>query len=509
MVKIAKAKKPKPSKPETVNKAINGITEGEYSAAPYVDKFPQVIGSRLTLNQVSSIMKQCTAGNRYDYVNLLNELRERDPSALACLQQRVISVTSSEFTVREQDYITELQKPVAEKIANFVRVKLHQIHGFKMSLQELQWAIFYGLTGQEITWEEDFQGNTVPTRLNFIHPARLEYPVQSSWDLYVIDRGTGFASGKGQDGYGIKVEDYPGKFLIHTARLLGDYPTRDGLGRILAIPMTLKSMALRSASQTIERFAKPWAIAYYNTKSEENRGNPRIATVDIANSDVSKAELALQALGTGAMTYAVLPDSVELKPQENLTGSFTAELPQTIFMKFLDQQIARAVLTTDEFTIAAGVGSQAKAEVLKRNLMQIMQYDADNLAETLTRDLIRYMVEWNFYDELCEYGSEIIPKLVIQVQDAPNLEQLVKAAEMAFKLGGDINIQRLCDAWDIPLTDDPLKIAKGRADPDEQLKADTQKEISDKTIAASKETAKISASAKSTSKPAAKSSKTK
>jgi phage gp29-like protein len=509
MVKIAKTKKPKPSKPETVNKAVNGVTQGEYSAAPYVDKFPYVIGSRLTLNQVSSIMKQSTAGNRYDYVNLLNELRERDQSGLACLQQRVISVTSSEFTVREQDYITEEQKPVAEKIANFVRVKLHQIHGFKMSLQELQWAIYYGITGQEITWEDDYQGYRVPTRLNLIHPARLEYPVQSSWDLYIIDRGMGFMNG-GADAYGIKVEDYPGKFLIHTARLMGDYPTRDGLGRALAIPMTLKSMALRSASQTIERFAKPWAIAYYNTKSEENRGNPRIATVDIANSDVSKAELALQALGTGAMTYAVLPDSVELKPQENLTGSFTAELPQTIFMKFLDQQIARVVLTTDEFTIAAGVGSQAKAEVLKRNLMQIMQYDADNLAETLTRDLIRYMVEWNFYDDLITYGSEIIPKLVIQVQDAPNLEQLVKAAEQAFKLGADINIQRLCDAWDIPLTDDPLKKAKGRPDPDEQLKADTQKEISDKTIAASKETAKISATAKPSAKSTAKkSSKTK
>lgn len=491
--------KPKIKKPKISDKVtpdqMNGVTVGDISGAPYVDKFPRVIGSRLTLNEVSSIVKQSVFGNRCEYVDLLDELVKKDSSAYACLMQRILSVVSAEFTIREAEYVSNKDKPRAERVANFVRRKIAGIHGLKRSLQELQWAIFLGITGQEISWKTDSEGYIVPNNLNLIHSRRLEYPEQNTWNLYIMDKGM-MPDKDNPYYYGIRAASYPGKFVIHTPGLRGGYPTNDGLGHQLVICMTLKAMALRSGAQTIERFAKPWAIAYYNTKSEENKGNPRVATTNGPNSDVAKAELALQALGTGAMTYATLPDSVSLQPQENLTGSFTAELPQTIFIKYLDQQIARAVLTTDEFTIAAGVGSQAKAEVLKRNLMQVLQYDAELLANTLTEQLIHYLVLYNFPEDI-----DFVPKLIMQVQDAPNLEQLVLAAEQAFALGADINIQKLCDAWDIPLTDDPALIAKGRASPDEQLKADTQVKTADKAIkskekAASKSKKSVASNAK-------------
>lgn len=457
------------------NKAVNGTTVGEYTGESYLDRHPRVIGSRLTMNQVSTIMRRCTWGERCEYVDLLDELIERDGSTYACMSQRVLSVTSSQFTVREKQDIKDEDKEKAKEVADFVRRKINNIHGFRKSLQELQWhSMLYGLGAQEVDWDENNEGECVPVRLNFVHSRRLEYPIDESWDLYVTDKGKiPTQKQKGRDFYGVKIDKYPGKFIVHAPSIRGQYPTRDGLGRQLVIMMALKSMALRSASQTIERFAKPWAIAYYNTKSEENKGNPRVATTNGANSDVAKAEQALQALGTGGLTYTVLPDSVTLMPQENLTGSFTAELPQTIFIKYLDQQTARIILTTDEFTIAAGVGSQAKAEVLKRNLMQVLRYDANNLADAISRDLIQWMVRWNFPPEYWD----LLPQFGIQVQDAPALEQMVKAAEAAMAMSAPIDIQALCDEWNIPLTDDPSKLAKMQINPNEQLKAETQVQI--------------------------------
>ncbi len=455
--------------------AINGVTTGEHTGNSYLDRFPRVIGSALTMNQVSSIMRRCTQGERCNYVDLLDDLLEKDGSTYACLSQRVLSVTSAEYSVREKEHIKDSDKEKAKEVADFVREKLHNIHGFRANLTMLQYhALLYGLGAQEVTWDEDYEGKLVPTRLNMVHSRRLEYPVQEKWELYVTNKGWIADSRSAKDFYGVRVDKYPSKFIVHAPSIRGQYPTRDGLGRQLVIMMALKAMALRSASQTIERFAKPWAIAYYNTKSDETKGVPRVATTNGANSDVAKAELALQALGTGGMTYTVLPDSVQLMPQENLTGSFTAELPQTIFIKYIDQQTARIILTTDEFTIAAGVGSQAKAEVLKRNLMQMLRYDANNLSDSITRDLIQWMVIWNF-DESYHH---LVPEFKLQVQDAPNLEQMVKAVEQAMAMGAPIDIKALCDEWDIPITDKPENLAKMVVDPNEELKAETQLEIS-------------------------------
>jgi phage gp29-like protein len=456
------------------SEAMNGVTSGEYSGASYLDRHPTMIGSKLTMNEVSMIMRRCTWGEREAYVDLLDDLIEKDGSTYACMAQRVLSVTSSQYSIRENQYVEEEDKEKAKEVADFVRRSVHNIQGFRRSLQELQWhSMFYGLGSQEVKWDENAKGEIHPTRLDFVHSRRLQYPVQEKWDLYIADRGVSPSNAGTKQFWGVKVDKYPGKFIVHAPSIRGQYPTRDGLGRQLCIMMALKAMALRSASQTIERFAKPWAIAYYNTKSEETKGNPRVATTNGENSDVAKAERALQALGTGGLTYTVLPDSVELKPQENLTGSFTAELPQTIFIKYLDQQTARIILTTDEFTIAAGVGSQAKAEVLKRNLMQVLRYDAGNLADAITRDLIQYIVMWNFPPDYWH----LIPHFIIQVQDAPALEQMVLAAEAAMNMSAPIDIEALCDEWNIPLTDDPEKMAKVQVDPNEELKAETTLEV--------------------------------
>lgn len=482
----------------------NGVNIGEYAPAPMIDKNPRVVGSRLTLNEVSAIMRQATYGLRKGYVDMINELLERDASAYAALSQRVLSVASSEIAVRPPKYIRKKYQKRAETIAEWVREKIHQIPELKQSIAQLQWGMFYGITAQEITWRKDREGRHVPVRLNFIHSRRLEYPRDSSWDLYIKDDGDDVMRAvqnakmrsRAEPWWGTRVADFPGKFIVHAPSIRSDYPTREGLGRQMAIYMALKSMALRSGSQTIERFAKPWAIGYYNTKTEDNP-NPRVATTTKPDGDIYKAAEAMEALGTGAMTYAVLPDSVELKPQENLTGSFTAELPQTIFIKYIDQQIARAVLTTDEFTIAAGVGSQAKAEVLKRNLMQVLQWDAAMLAESLRRDLVYYMVAYAFPQDI-----DLIPEIIIQVQDAPNLEQLVMAAQCAFELGAPIDIQAICDKFNIPITDDPKKQAQPRVDPNEELKAETQKAISKESNKTKKEVAAKSAAKAATTKTA-------
>src|SRR5437016_3905133 len=78
----------------------------------------------------------------------------------------------------------------------------------------------------------------------------LSFPVPGSWDLYIWDQGAvapDFSYSPTNRMYGLRVDDIPGKFVIHAPQIRGGYPTRNGLGRQLAYWITLKLVATRGA----------------------------------------------------------------------------------------------------------------------------------------------------------------------------------------------------------------------------------------------------------------------
>lgn len=412
---------------------LNQIAPGQYAASgrnrgigdegtlapwPTVDKYPTIIGSSLTLSYLSSVYRSAQTGYRREYVDVLDELLERDPHAFAVVSQRIIGVSSGRLTMIPA-HCDDSEIELAKEIANDCERAIHGIDQRSQALSGLLWGIFYGVSAAEINWAFA-AGKWTPTSLSWIHSRRLAYPDANTWAVKIWDLGMLVGWGSTQQmnsttmsGFGLSPSDFPGKFIVHAPQLRGDYPTRDGLGREIGYWMALKLMSARNLSAFVERFGKPWPIGYYNT-TIEGKDHPRAADTD----DKAVLQATLENLGAGNLNAAALPDSVHVDLGGPLASRLPPELPQTQLIRVCNGEISKAVLGQSDTTEAGGNGSRSAAEVRKSGTIELYRYDAACLCSTLKRDLISVYVHLNYP------GSEhLTPTPHLDVEPPPDRKE--------------------------------------------------------------------------------------
>lgn len=420
------------------------IQEQDAPIAPYpqTDRNPSVLGSNITISYVSNVMRLATTGYRQQLVDLEAELIERDPHAFSVVSQRILTGASGRIQIipRSDDVLSKSEKKRAKKIASFCQRAVADIPDLRESLSRLLWAIYYGVSCAEIEWKI-VDGATVPAYLHMVHTRRIAYPDPNCWDAFIYDQGPTYFNQIGKSRtdatpYGLRIRDYESKFVLHTPSLRGDYPTREGLGRQIVFYLALKGMAVRGASQAIERFAKPWSIAKYRTRADKD---PRAATKE----DIDAATRAVRALGEGTLTAATLPDAVDIS-MIGVEG--TGNLSVKDYLKFLDDQVSKCVLFTTELTDSSVNGSKSKAEMLRTTLMTACYFDVDNLSQTLTRDLIYWIVKYNFPED-----CHLCPKLNISIDESPSPETAIDFAMKLAQLNAPVDIDSLADRVGVAL----------------------------------------------------------
>lgn len=405
----------------------------EHPLAPWpnVDRYPTVIGSQLTTAFISAVYKGCTYGYRREYVDVLNELLERDPSTYGAIAQRVfvvsgarVELTPPEWT-KGTKYETEAQEICTETASIFEAIPRRG-----SAFADMQWAIYYGATASEIMWEQR-DGLWTVSELLPIHSRRIGYPDTSNWEPHIWDQGAmSFiqdAFGLGTQGmFGFPLSRYPHKFIYHTPRLRGDYPTRDGLGREIAFWMALKGMAFRGGGQYIERFAKPWVLGKYKT-APSGSSEPRTAN----DADILILKQTAAAIAAGTLSSSVLPDSVEAGMQGPALGTgANAKLQHVEFIEFIDRQIAMAVQGQSDTMQAGANGSRAATEVRKEGSKELYRYDGVVFAEDIRASLIRSIVSLN------RPGREhLTPLVTCHVSDKPDPLTRVEVVSKAVMIG--------------------------------------------------------------------------
>lgn len=409
---------------------------------PLADRNPVVLGSGLTLQSISNVFRSAQTGYRQQYVDVLDELLEREPHGFAVLSQRILACAGGrlEVTAAKTDPGSP-DEQTARDIAGYVRCCLDRLPSFKESLAGLLWALYYGIAAAEISWSIDAKG-WYPSRLHFVHSRRLSYPDPSTWELHIWDQGFvrwGSLSAPTSQGYGVVLADFPGKFIVHAPSLRGDYPTREGLGRELAYWFALKGIAARGAGQYVERFGKPWTLGYFRT------GAPGAEYGRAANDDdIAKGGQAAAGLGAGTLSAALLPDSIKLSVEQPTGGLGHAE-----FISLCDAQISKAVvgqtLTTE---VGSTGGNRALGQVHKDGQKEIARYDAASLSETLKRDLVTWIVRLNFPE-----ATHLIPTVTIIVDEKPNPMDQVRVAAEAVKIGMPVDADELAERLGLPLVD--------------------------------------------------------
>lgn len=256
------------------------------------------------------------------------------------------------------------------------------------------------------------------------------------WDLHIWDQGAvwgefGMAP-TNRSLYGLRVSDFPGKFIVHVPQLRGDYPTREGLGRELGDWFLLKRLAARGAAAYLERFAKPFALASYNTAEPAPNTGPRVAQKE----DIDAAEAAMGALGVGSLSNWVHPDCITVDMKTPDVSGGTSKLGYLEFLQFANGEISKAVATNTFTTETGKYGSRSTAEVGVNQELVVARYDAACFGETLRRDLCAPLARLNFPSD-----HDLVPRVKIHVEDEPApsdvMDLAVKAASIGVRLAQD------------------------------------------------------------------------
>jgi len=429
--------------PEGMTPGLAPVTDERVIAPwPQVDRYPIVIGSRLTFDYIAACMRMAVVGYRMMYVDLLSELIDHEPRGMAALHKQCVAIASARYEVVPAVRDGKPEADLAKEIAEHVEAQLAQIPFWVTRIFQLAWWGGLSAVGaHEIVWrlpqdDPSGAGQWWIDSLQFIHSRRLSYPNWMLWDLHVWDQGMGGGMASDPIDFGVRMADYPDKFVAHTPSLRAEYANREGRGRILTIYFALKRLVVRCSAQDFERFVKPWVVAYYST-SNMATGKPRVAN----DKDVAMADAAMRGAGLGSLAGLTLPDSIKLELLKAITAMSATE-----FLAYLDEGI-ELVCSGQSYTASPGeTGARAASQVATRESLEGKRYETNQMAETIRATLARTIVRLNYP------GMErLTPFIVGHVEPKMAPKESLELATMAANVGAPVDGVRVCKDAGVPL----------------------------------------------------------
>lgn len=398
----------------------------QIASAPAIDRMPIILGSSITLASLHAAMQQSLTGYRQRLVDMLDELVDLEPHGVSVYSKRFVAIAGGRMEITPAEVVKE-ERDRAQEICTLVKQQVEGIPYRTEHFYSLLWADLYGITGSEILWEHPRASEWNVTGLQDIHSRRLSYPDFSRWDLYVWDQGAVM----GPDPLmapttGLRIADFPNKFLVYSPRLRGNYPTREGHGRILAVYWCLKRLVLRIGAQDFERFTKPWVIAYFSTVDEAT-GKPTPAERE----DILAGDRAVKALGAGSLAGVTLPDSIKI----DLLNA-ASKLDFFKFLKYIDDATTKLAIGSTMNTEPGQFGNKGGAQQGKEDAREISRYGAQTFCDMLRQDLAGPIARLNFG---ADTPARLIPQLKIHIERPDPqriLEIATKAAEFDIPVDG-------------------------------------------------------------------------
>ncbi len=316
--------------------------------------------ANLTPAKLSSILREADAGDHYRQMELFEELEEKDAHIFSCLQTRKLSVANLDYQVLPPKSGRE-----AAKITQFVQESLDRLE-LEQALIDLLDALGKGFSVLEIMWEVK-QGAVAPEKLAWRH---------QKW-FRPEETGEGFRLLS--DAEPIRGEYLPpDKFIIHQYRARSGVASRGGILRVVVWMYLFKHYAVKDWVSFAEVFGMPLRLGKYPAGSSEN-----------------DREVLLQAVVNLAQdAAAIIPEGMSIEFVE-AAKSASVNFYEGL-ARFCNQEISKAVLGQTLTTENVGSGSYALGKVHQEVRHDLMEADARALSQTITTQLVRPLVEYNF-----------------------------------------------------------------------------------------------------------------
>lgn len=379
----------------------------------------QSIAGGLTPESLVALLQASAAGDIDSYLTLAEEMEERDLHYAAELSKRKLAVACLPISV-EAASDAEADRKLADAVRELVRRG-----GFRALLKDLLDALGKGFSAVEILW--DRSGSTwQPARFEWRDPHFFTFDQVSRRQLRLRDEADGIE--------GIPLA--PFKFIVHIPRIKSGIPIRGGLARLAAWAHMCKGYALKDWLAFAEVFGMPLRMGKYGRGASED--------------DIATLRSAVANLGSDAA--AVFPESMQIELVETASKAGSAEFYR-VLCDYLDAQVSKGVL--GQTASASGTPGKLGDEKLQAEVRDdIRDDDAEQLAETINRDLVRPFIDLNFGPQ------KAYPELRLFRAEKEDIAALSTALEKLVPLGLSVEQSVVRDRLGLP---DPDKGAPPEA----------------------------------------------
>lgn len=372
----------------------------------------------------------------------------KDPHCYAVCQKRYMEIVGREWHVEpatESDQDREVSEMITRQLKGLAFAVSPEENnvavasgagGFDTVVLGLLSAIVKGFSVAEILWGSD-GSETYPKEIRIKDQNRFSFSYMEEAQTFTVNLLT---PNDRWDGEPLP----PRKFIVHTFHGEYDNPLGYGLGEKLYWPVWFKKNGIRFWLAFADKFGSPTAIGKYPANHP--------------NAEAYRDAL-LSAIGKIAQEAGVaIPEDTAIEYLEATRGS-TVSVYEGL-SEFMNSEISKAMLgetgSTDQ---GGGGGSRARDEVGNSVRISIAKFDADLLADTLNRSLIRWMTDFNY-----PVGSVGYPKLSWKF---PELEE---KEDLNARVGRDTNLREL--GWRLT----PEKLAQVYGDGYVPLSGDSDEE---------------------------------
>ncbi len=365
-------------------------------AAPTVAGVRQLwdgsVASGLTPVRLARLLRDSARGDSYAWLGLAEEMEERDLHYAAELGKRKLAVTRLPIKV-EQASDNARDVRLAEEIRLLVRKP-----GFRLMLKDAMDGLGKGFSVIELLWE---RGQKWLPRYIWRDPRFFQFNLPDFCEVRLRDESDGVR--------GIPLAPY--KFIVHTPKIKSGVPMRGGLARLAAWAYMCKAFSIKDWMAFAEVFGMPYRIGKYRPGTNDD---------DIA---ILKQAVA----GIGSDAAAVIPDSMVIDFLETGGRQGSAEFFLTL-ARYLDDQVSTGIL--GQTASSSGTPGKLGNEELQAEVRDdIRDDDAEQLSDTLNRDLVRPYIDLNFGLQ------EEYPRIVIAEPDRDDVQTLVTAVKELVPLG--------------------------------------------------------------------------
>ena len=361
----------------------------------------------LTPQRLAVILREAEHGNAEAYLDLAEEMEERDLHYRAVLETRRRQVSQLMVTVEpaievDDESADETTKAKAKADAELVREWVDR-QELEEELFDLLDAVGKGFAVSEIIWEMS-ESQWMPIRLEYRLPRWFEFDRQTGEELRLRDIG-------GELGL---AELEPAKFVVHRHATKSGLPIRGGLARCAAWAWMFKIYGTRDWVRFVEAYAQPLRLGKYDKASTDEEREVLKRAVNYIAADAA----------------AIVPMGMEIEFIGADNASARAEIYRDL-LNYIDGQVSKAVLgqtlTTD--TSESGGGAYALGKVHDEVRHDIERSDARQLAATLNRDIVRPLILLNRGER------KAFPRIVIGREERSDPSVVADVATKLVKVG--------------------------------------------------------------------------